>query len=110
MTRAKDLPPEQLGRFWAVMLGGTVVGVSLEVPALVLGVRAATYARRRHGAGFREVVGSGPVTRALVLVGAALVWRRVTSALMVRALRQLVERVERDERDGSIKDPADRPS
>ncbi len=104
VARAQALPPEQLGRFTAVMLGTALVGVVLEVPALVLAVRAAAYAWRRRSAGFREVVGSGPVPRALVLAGAALAYRRIASALMVRALRQLVERAERD---GSIKDPRD---
>ena len=70
VTRAQDLQPEQLGAFTAVMLGSAFVGMVLEVPALVLGVRAAVHAWRRRGSGFREVVGSGPVPQALALVGA----------------------------------------
>ena len=107
VARAQELPPEQLGRFWAVMLGSTVVGAFLEVPALVLAFRAAAYAWRRRSAGFREVVGSGPVPRALALAGAVLVHRRVASALIVRSLRH---RVDRAERDRSADTPADGPA
>ena len=107
MTRAQDLPPEQLGGFTAIMLGSAAVGLFIEVPALVLGIRAAAYAWRRRDDGFREVMGSGPALRALTLVGATLAYRRVTSALMVRSLRQ---RVERAERDGSIDAPAGGPA